>query len=181
MTPYLQTPLNDGWGITSNSTHLFVGDSSEILYVLDPGTMQIVQELQITDGNKPVKWVNELEWVDGLIYANVYTTECIAQIDPNTGTIVGWMVLDGLKAHMMDSIPENQRFAGDEERMPDVLNGIAWDTKNSRLFVTGKLWPKLYQIESRPMYLNSKETDVAGIMENIRDRCIIDKKRSFGF
>ena len=143
--------------------------------------MQIVQELQITDGNKPVKWVNELEWVDGLIYANVYTTECIAQIDPNTGTIVGWMVLDGLKAHMMDSIPENQRFAGDEERMPDVLNGIAWDTKNSRLFVTGKLWPKLYQIESRPMYLNSKETDVAGIMENIRDRCIIDKKRSFGF
>jgi len=107
--------------------------------------------------------------VDGLIYANVYQTECIAQIDPGTGGVVGWVLLKGLRDQMM----EGAGAAGNDRAAPDVLNGIAWDSKGARLFVTGKLWPRLYQIELRPMYLDSKATDVAAMTRGVRDACIV--------
>lgn len=119
------------------------------------------------DDEKPVKWLNELEWVDGLIYANVYTTDCIAQIDPFTGGVVGWVMLTGLKDKMKASV---KKGSGQE---PDVLNGVAWDSKTARLFVTGKLWPKLYQVELRPMYRDSKATDVVKVNKMVRRACII--------
>ena len=179
----IRTPLSDGWGATSNDTHLILSDSSPILSFVDPHTMELVRQVEVTDGlisedvPRTVKWLNELEWVDGLIYANVYTTECIAQIDPNTGSVVGWMVLKGLGQRMMASIPEAQRRAN---WYPDVLNGIAWDGKGMRLFVTGKLWPKVYQIEARPMYVDSKATDVVAILDEVRSSCIVDPDKGLG-
>ena len=140
--------------------------------------MYVVRQLQVTDDGKAVKWLNELEWVDGLIYANIYQTECIAQIDPTTGAVVGWMVVDGLRQRMLDTISTKQRNA---REAPDVLNGIAWDGRHSRLFLTGKLWPKIYQIEARPMYVDSKAIDVPAVTENIRRACIIDPERTLGF
>lgn len=114
-------------------------------------------------------WLNELEWVDGLIYANIWQTECIAQIDPTTGGVVGWVVMDGLKANMLKTTPDvTQGSAG-----PEVLNGIAWDSKGGRLYLTGKLWPKVYQVELRPMYMDSKATDVVGMTAKIRKACIV--------
>ena len=82
-------------------------------------------------------WVNELEWVDGLLYANVWTTECIAQVDPATGRVVAWVWMRGLRA----SLGANALLTA------DVLNGIAWDGQGRRLFVTGKLWPRVFQVE----------------------------------
>lgn len=172
---FLQTPLSDGWGATSNGTHLIVGDSSDMLYFINPATMKTEYEVQVQDGGVPVRWLNELEWVDGIIYANVYQTECIAQIDPATGNVVGWMFLEGLRDRMLRSMSNEQG----QER-PDVLNGVAWDGRNSRLFVTGKLWNKIYQIESRPMYVDSKAVDVPQITQRVREACIIPEERTLG-
>ncbi len=171
MCVFAQTPLQDGWGATSNGTHLIVSDSSDVLSFIDPETMEVVRTLPVTDGDRPVKWLNELEWVDSLIYANVYQTECVAHIDPNTGAVIGWMVLKGLRQRMIDSIPVEKRGAN---WGPDVLNGIAWDQARARLFLTGKLWPKVFQIEGRPMYLDSKATDIHAILEGIRAECIVN-------
>jgi hypothetical protein len=124
------------------------------------------------DGDFPVKWLNELEWIDGLIYANVYQTDCLAQVDPATGGVVGWVQLAGLKRQMMEGAGAGAR--------PDVLNGVAWDGKRARLFVTGKLWPKLYQVELRPLYSDSKATDVAEVTRQVRAECIPAPAASLG-
>lgn len=86
--------MKDGWGVTSNGTHLIVGDSSEFLYFLDPDTLEIVEKLKVLDNNLPVRWINELEFIDNLIYGNIYYTDCIAQIDSTTGGVVGWIRMD---------------------------------------------------------------------------------------
>jgi glutaminyl-peptide cyclotransferase len=176
----LQTPLKDGWGITSNGTHLFVGDSTDTIHILDPTNLKSVGVIRVTDsmGQIFVKWLNELEWVDGTIFANVYTTDCLAQINLETGGVVGWVVLDGLRDKVLESLQEGEAKTG--PAAPEVLNGVAFDAKRARLFVTGKLWPKVYQIELRPMYVDSKATDVAGINERIREQCIISPDRVLG-
>ncbi|GAB4818412.1 hypothetical protein N2152v2_005458 [Parachlorella kessleri] len=147
----LQSPLKDGWGITTDGEHLIVGDSTETLHFLDPSTMAPLRTLNVTDGGVAVRWINELEWVDGHILANVWMRDCIARINPDTGTVAAWVHLQGLKQSMLQALSPHER------QRTDVLNGIAWDTAGQRLFVTGKLWPRLYQIELVPLQPSNYE------------------------
>jgi glutamine cyclotransferase len=128
----------EGWGITHDGEHLIMSDGTSTLYLLDPATYKEVGLLKVHDRKGPVSDLNELEYVQGLIFANVWKTDKIAQISPRTGEVVGWIDLRGLLT------PE------DGVQPVDVLNGIAYDQVNKRLFVTGKLWPKLFEIELTP-------------------------------
>jgi glutamine cyclotransferase len=112
-----------------------MSDGTSILYFLDTKSYKEIGRIEVRDSKGPVSKLNELEYVKGLILANVWKTERIAQISPETGQVVGWIDLRGLLS------PE-ERF-----QRVDVLNGIAYDQRNDRIFVTGKLWPKLYEIE----------------------------------
>jgi glutamine cyclotransferase len=125
----------EGWGITHDDRSLIMSDGTSTLYFLDPQTFQEVHRLTVHTRDGPVSRLNELEYVQGEIYANVWQTDRIARISPATGEVLGWIDLEGLLG------PE------DRKRRIDVLNGIAYDVKNDRLFVTGKLWPKLFEIE----------------------------------
>jgi glutaminyl-peptide cyclotransferase len=125
----------EGWALTRDSKHLYMSDGSPVLRVLDPNTLTATGSIMVTDNGEPVTNLNELEWVKGEIYANVWMTNRIARIDPTTGHVTGWIDLSGLL---------------DVSRLPDpgndVLNGIAYDEQHDRLFVTGKRWPKLFEI-----------------------------------
>lgn len=125
----------EGWGLASTSSELVMSDGSENLYFLDPYSLTETRRIQVYNDKTRVGNINELEVVDGLIYANVYQTDDIVMIDPATGAVVGEVSLEG--------IFNRQGYT----RRLDVLNGIAWDASGRRLFVTGKWWPKLYQIE----------------------------------
>lgn len=125
----------EGWGITHDGRSLIISDGTSTLYLLDPQTFREVGRLEVHTRDGPVSRLNELEYVQGEIYANVWKTDRIARISPQTGEVVGWIDLEGLLR------PE------DRNRRIDVLNGIAYDVKNDRLFVTGKLWPKLFEID----------------------------------
>ena len=125
----------EGWGITHDGRSLIMSDGTSTLYFLDPQTFREVDRLEVHTRDGPVSRLNELEYVQGEIYANVWKTDRIARISPETGEVVGWIDLEGLLR------PE------DRNSRIDVLNGIAYDVKNDRLFVTGKLWPKLFEIE----------------------------------
>jgi glutamine cyclotransferase len=124
----------EGWGLTHNATQLIMSDGSASLRFLDPKTLTETRRLLVTDAGIIIRELNELEWVDGEIYANVWQTNFIARISPSNGRVLGWIDLTGLLS------PEEQR------RGAEVLNGIAYDTAGKRLFVTGKLWPKLFEI-----------------------------------
>lgn len=131
----------EGWGITHDGNQLITSDGSEILHILDPETLQEIKHIRVFDNNGSVKHLNELEYVRGQIYANVWLTDRIARIAPETGRVVGWIDLAGIMA------------PGIRKQSPEaVLNGIAYDDRNQRLFVTGKLWPKLFQIELTPAW-----------------------------
>ena len=125
----------DGWGITHDGNRLIMSDGTSTLRLLDPQTFKEVARIEVHSTDGPVTRLNELEYVKGEIYANVWRTDRIARISPQTGKVLGWIELGGLLS------PE------DRGRRIDVLNGIAYDAKNDRLFVTGKLWPKLFEIE----------------------------------
>ena len=125
----------EGCGITHDGRSLIMSDGTSTLYFLDPQTFQEVDRLAVHTRDGPVSRLNELEYVQGEIYANVWKTDRIARISPQTGEVVGWIDLEGLLK------PE------DRNSRIDVLNGIAYDVENDRLFVTGKLWPKLLEIE----------------------------------
>jgi glutamine cyclotransferase len=124
----------EGWGLTHDATSLIMSDGTSVLRFLDPETFRERRRVIVTDGGVPVKYLNELEFVKGEIYANVWTTDFIARIDPATGRVTGWIDLRGL-------LPPRERL-GDA-----VLNGIAYDAEHDRLFVTGKLWPRLFEIK----------------------------------
>lgn len=126
----------EGWGITYDGSRLIMSDGSSTLRMLDPKTFKETGRLPVTDGGNPVDDLNELEFVKGEIYANVWQSERIARISPKTGRVIGWIDLRGLL-----SPPD---AAG-----VDVLNGIAYDAQKDRLFVTGKWWPKLFEIRVR--------------------------------
>lgn len=131
------TYAGEGWGLTTDGQRLIMSDGSNVLRFLDPATLQEVGQVAVTDGaGQPVARLNELEWVEGEIYANVWQTDLIARIDPASGRVLGWIDLTGL-------LPEADRAA----QRVDVLNGIAHDAASGRLFVTGKWWPKLFEIE----------------------------------
>jgi glutamine cyclotransferase len=127
-----------GWGITHNGRHLIMSDGTPVLYFLDPETFERVSRITVYDRDVLVWNLNELEYVEGQIYANVWGTDRIARIDPETGQVLGWIDMKGLVAR--------QDYTRDEA----VLNGIAYDKENGRLFVTGKFWPKLFEIKLIP-------------------------------
>ena len=120
--------------MTHDSKHLILSDGTSVLRLLDPSTFKEVGKIRVTDRGKPVLNLNELEYIHGEIYANIWQTDRIARISPATGTVLEWIDLSGLR-------PPGVRQNGDA-----VLNGIAYDNRQDRLFVTGKLWPKLYEI-----------------------------------
>jgi glutaminyl-peptide cyclotransferase len=126
----------EGWGLTHNNHELIMSDGTPELRFLDPVSMRELRRLRITAQGQPLERLNELEWVHGEIFANVWQTDRIARIDPKTGHVVGWIDLSGL-------LPASDRIGG----RVDVLNGIAYDATGKRLFVTGKLWPKVFEIE----------------------------------
>jgi glutamine cyclotransferase len=127
----------EGWGLASDGHALYMSDGSNAIRVLDPQTFEEKRRIQVNADGKPLDRLNELEVVDGQIYANVWGSDVIARIDPANGSVVGWIDLTGL-------LPPAQRGT---DSVDAVLNGIAYDTKRHRLFVTGKLWPKLFEIE----------------------------------
>jgi glutamine cyclotransferase len=134
----------EGWGLTHNGQRLIMSDGTSTLHFLDPETLQETGQVQVYDDSGPVVRLNELEYVQGEIYANIWKTDRIARIDPQTGQVTGWINLAGLLSPEDRSLPV------------DVLNGIAYDPQHDRLFVTGKLWPKLFEIKLVPETMSSK-------------------------
>ena len=128
----------EGWGVTYDGSRLIMSDGTSTLYFLDPETFVMDGRVEVHDRGAAVGGLNELEFIDGQVYANVWQTERIVIIDPANGRVTGWLDLSGLLA----SRPTTGRV--------DVLNGIAWDAANDRLFVTGKLWPWLFEIRLLP-------------------------------
>ena len=125
----------EGWGLTTDGHSLILSDGTSRLRFLSPDTFQVTRTVNVTDHKNAVRELNELEYVKGQIYANVWHEQRIAVIDPQSGKVTSWIDLKGLISTSEVS---------DEE---GVLNGIAYDDKTDRLFVTGKLWPKLFEIK----------------------------------
>jgi glutamine cyclotransferase len=128
----------EGWGLTDDGTSLIMSDGSNKLRFLDPTTLTVQRTLTVTDNGREISLLNELEYVKGEVYANVFMSNLIARIDPATGRVNGWIDLSGL-------LSPKDRTGGE-----DVLNGIAYDAANDRLLVTGKRWPKLFHIRLVP-------------------------------
>jgi glutaminyl-peptide cyclotransferase len=128
----------EGWALTQDGKQLIMSDGTSELRFLNPQTLQETNRIRVTLDGKPLLNVNELEWVKGEIYANVWQTNWIVRIDPKDGHIVGLINLAGL-------LSPSDRVSGPDS----VLNGIAYDAKGDRLFVTGKNWPKLFEIRLR--------------------------------
>jgi len=126
----------EGWGLTHDGRYLIMSGGSSTLRFLDPETFEVVRTLLVKDHGRPVSDLNELEYIKGEVYANVWQSDRIARISPKTGEVLGWIDLKGL----LENAPP-------KPGQPNVLNGIAWDAGRDRLFVTGKLWPWLFQIE----------------------------------
>ncbi len=129
----------EGWGLTSDGERLIMSDGSNRLFFRDPETFAEIRHVDVLDAGEPVTRLNELEWVNGEVWANVWQTDRIVRIDPATGAVLAWIDLTGLLQ------PEDQAGAD-----VDVLNGIAVDEGTGRIYVTGKLWPVLYEIELVP-------------------------------
>jgi glutamine cyclotransferase len=124
----------EGWGITYDGKHLIMSDGTAVLRFLDPRTYKIMKQIEVRDRGNVVQNINELEYIKGEIYANVWGTAYIVRISPRTGQVLGWVDLRGLHQYVATG------------RKMDVLNGIAYDAENDRLFVTGKYWPNIFEI-----------------------------------
>jgi len=128
-----------GWGITHDGKRLIMSDGTSSLHFLDPFTFEEIGRVEVYDNDGPVIRLNELEYIHGEIYANVWETNRIARISPLTGQVIGWIDLTGLLSLEDLLYPV------------DVLNGIAYNPITGRLLVTGKLWPKIFEIELIPL------------------------------
>jgi glutaminyl-peptide cyclotransferase len=128
----------EGWGLANDGREIFMSDGTSQLRVLDPTSLEEKRRFTVHDGNKPIHELNELEWVEGEIFANIWQTDRIARISPKTGEVLGWIDLAGLLSPIYQ-LPQGA-----------VLNGIAYDPEHKRLFVTGKLWPKIFEIQIVP-------------------------------
>jgi glutamine cyclotransferase len=124
-----------GWGLTTNGKVLIMSDGSNFIRFMEPENFAELKRIEVYDNKGPIDSLNELEYINGEIFANIYQTDRIVIIDPETGMVKSVIDFKGL---LKDT---------DRTRETDVLNGIAWDEAGKRLFVTGKLWPKLYQVE----------------------------------
>lgn len=127
----------EGWSLTRNDRELVMSDGTPVLRILDPVTFRLKRRLTVTADGVPVQNLNELEWVKGEILANIWMTDRLARIDPRTGKVIAWIDLSPLVAQQQSS-------------QDDVANGIAYDARGDRLFVTGKMWTKLYEIRLLP-------------------------------
>lgn len=127
-----------GWGITHNSTDLIISDGSSTLYFVNPDDFRLKSTIRVATDAGAVDQLNELEYIDGFVYANVYYKDIIVKIDPESGRVVGQMNLPGLKEKYFP----NQFIAG----RTDVLNGIAYDSTKKTIFITGKRWPKMFEL-----------------------------------
>ena len=134
----------EGWGLTHDGTDLIASDGSSILRFLDPRTRELRRELSVHDDGVPVTDLNELEFIQGRVYANIWYSERIAVIDPGTGRVESYIDLSGLRDLL-------------EDPAANVLNGIAYDSGANRLFVTGKWWPKLFEIDVPPLHAAETE------------------------
>jgi glutamine cyclotransferase len=131
----------EGWGLATDDTLLYMTDGTSGIRVIDPNGFRVVRRIRVTEAGNAVHMLNELEWVRGELWANVYETTLVARIDPATGRVVGWVDLAGL-------LPESQL-----DRLKDrggVANGIAYDRATARVLVTGKYWPYVFQLDSIP-------------------------------
>lgn len=128
----------EGWGLANNGQYIYMSDGTAAIRVLDATTLAEIRRFTVHEGDHEIDRLNELEWVRGELFANVWTTDRIVRISPQDGRVLGWIDLTGL-------LPPKDRAQN-----VDVLNGIAYDAMGDRLFVTGKLWPKLFQIKLRP-------------------------------
>ena len=129
------TYSGEGWGMTHDSVSLIMSDGSNVLRFLDPATLHVQSALSVTAGGLPVQHLNELEWIKGQIWANVWQTPQIARIDPHTGAVQSWIDVTSI-------LP-----SGADADSVDVANGIAYDSAADRIFVTGKRWPVLFEIK----------------------------------
>jgi glutamine cyclotransferase len=181
----LQGPLADGWGLTTDGEQLIASDGSGTISWINDSRLEVTRAVAVRDGAAPVRLLNELEWVPAqppggggdagfasspgteqgrpLIYANVFLAECLAQVDPASGAVVGWALLEGLRARAGAPPPSVDGAA--------VLNGVAWDPARRRLLVTGKRWPKLFAVALEPL------APVAGqgagaLLAEVRGKCI---------
>jgi glutamine cyclotransferase len=128
----------EGWGLANDGQQIYMSDGSAEIRCWDPVTLREMRRFTVRDAGKPVTRLNELEYVHGEVYANVWTTDRVVRFSPKDGRVLGWVDLSGLLS------------AQDRAEQVDVLNGIAYDILGDRLFVTGKLWPKLFEIKIVP-------------------------------
>ncbi len=126
----------EGWGLTHDSTHLIISDGSANIYFVDPETFKVNNTIAVKDDQGPILYLNELEYVNGMIYANVYETNFIVKIDAESGIVKGRMNCSGLL--QQSDIVEDRT---------DVLNGIAFDPQTGHLLITGKRWPKMFEVK----------------------------------
>ena len=131
------TYTGEGWGLTNDGSTIYMSDGSAQIRLWDPQTLQERKRITVRDGGRAIDNLNELEWVHGEIYANIWQAHRIARISPTDGHVIAWIDLTGL-------------LKPEELAEVDVLNGIAYDAAHDRLFVTGKLWPKLFEIKITP-------------------------------
>ena len=131
---------SEGWGMTNNGSYLIFDDGTNLLHYLDPNTFKEVKQLTVTDEHGPVNEINEPELIHGYIYANQWQTDLILKIDTSTGHVVARADLGTLRQRAGIPQPSGRRNG------PDVLNGIAYDAATNRIFITGKNWPKLFEI-----------------------------------
>ncbi len=145
---------HDGWGITFDGDNIITSDGTSMLRFFNPSSFKEIDSLKVHCGDSLIENINELEYVKGEIFANIWQTDLIARISPKTGEVVGWIYMDSLLSmddvnnrglEALNVLPEEYR-----NEKQACLNGIAYDAKGDRLFVTGKLWPKVFQIKLKP-------------------------------
>lgn len=129
------TYKGEGWGLANDGKQLVMSDGSDTLKFLNPKDFSVLKTVEVKDGKSAVRNLNELEWIGGQIFANVYMTDKIVRISPEDGQVTGWMDLSGLRKQLP------------RPNQAEVLNGIAWDEKSGHLLVTGKNWPQIFEIK----------------------------------
>lgn len=149
------TPYTDGWGLTHDGTHFIATDSGTDLLFMDPATMREVRRVTVTDAGRPVTMINELEFIDGEVYANVFTFDCIARINPRDGVVNGWIVLDDILKRANKWVPN--------QKNDNCLNGVAFNNDTGNIIVSGKRWPSVFEI----VLLENDKADIA----RVRDLC----------
>ena len=130
-----RTYEGEGWGLTYDGTHLIMSDGSATLRVLDPADFSVQRRIAVHDGDHAIDKLNELEYIDGEIWANIWYSDRIARIDPATGAVRAWLDARNLRTAL-----------GERGANANVLNGIAWDGEHSRIYLTGKYWPTLFSV-----------------------------------